>query len=283
MRREDVFVSPQWLFERLGQPDIIPVDGSWYLPTIERDPKAEFAQGHIEGAVFFDLDGVSDPSSDLPHMMPGPVAFSSSMRKLGLGDGQTLVIYDGAGLFSAPRVWWMFKAMGFGAVYILDGGRPAWENAGYPLNDDPVQRTPRHFTARVDASVIADCGDVKAAINGATTIIDARPAPRFEGAVPEPRPGLKAGHMPGARNIAFTDVIEAGRMKSVDALRALFDERGIDRSAPIITSCGSGVSAVTLSLALGLVGAKDVRVYDGSWAEWGARDDAPVETGPSGT
>lgn len=281
MRREDVFVSAQWLRERLDQPDIVPVDASWYLPNLQRDGRAEYETGHIEGAVFFDLDAVSDPSSDLPHMMPDPVQFSSAMRKLGIGDGQTLIIYDGAGLFSAPRVWWMFKTMGVESVFILDGGLPGWTAADYPLSDEPVIRSPRHFTTRFDATALADLAAVSEAISDTNMqIIDARPADRFSGAVPEPRPGLTAGHMPGAGNVPFTDLIEDGRLKSTEALQALFKEKGISTDGPIITSCGSGVSAVTVALGLKLVGARDVRIYDGSWAEWGADANLPVETGP---
>ncbi len=287
MRRDEVFVSPDWLHERVGHPDVLPIDGSWYLPTMmrdgePRDGKREFDAAHIPGAVFFDLDANSRQDTDLPHMMPDPIAFSSAMRKLGVGDGMTLVVYDGAGLFSAPRVWWMLKVMGARDVYILDGGLPAWEASDFPISDEPTNRSPRHFTARLDGSAIADLAMVQKAVGDEKLrIVDARPKDRFEGTVEEPRPGLRAGHISGAQSLPFTDLIQDGRLKSTNELQAVFASAGISTDGPIIASCGSGVSAVTLSLGLAIAGAGDVRIYDGSWAEWGADTSLPMETGPA--
>ncbi|MBV6657297.1 MAG: 3-mercaptopyruvate sulfurtransferase [Devosiaceae bacterium] len=286
LRRDEVFVSTDWLAERLESPDVLPVDGSWYLPAMLRDGeprngRREFDEGHIPGAVYFDIDAISDQASDLPHMMPSQVAFASAMRKLGVSDGHTLVVYDGLGLFSAPRVWWMLRAMGARRVHLLDGGLPAWTEAGLPLQAGPSARTASHFSARFDASLVADLATVEKALAAKdVAVFDARPHERFTGDAPEPRPGVRAGHMPGARSLAFTQLIEDGRLKPDDELRAILAESGVKDGEPVITSCGSGVSAVTLALALMITGHRDVRVYDGSWAEWGSREDLPVQTGP---
>lgn len=274
------FVTAAWLAERLRAPDIVVVDGTWHLPTTQRLAGEEYLAAHIPGAVFFDIDTIADTDSGLPHMLPRPEAFSSRMRKLGIGDGQTVVVYDTYGLFSAPRVAWTFRVMGVTSVFILEGGLPAWIAADGDLESGPVSRPERHFTARIDHTAVRDLSAVSAALkSGSAQVVDARPAERFRGDMPEPRPGLRAGHMPGALNVPFSDLLEDGRLKSPDALKATFQANGVDLSRPAITTCGSGVTAALLQLALESAGAKAVTLYDGSWAEWGGRDDTDVATG----
>jgi thiosulfate/3-mercaptopyruvate sulfurtransferase len=278
--RDALFVAPAWLADHLTAPDVVVVDGTWFLPTAGRDAREEYLAGHIPGAVFFDIDDIADKDSGLPHMLPRPEVFASRMRKLGIGDGQRIVVYDAHGLFSAPRVWWTFKIMGARDVVMLDGGLPAWKAAGLPLESGPVERRERHFTARLDNTAVRDIDAVRSAIaSGAAQVLDVRSKGRFTGAQPEPRPGVRGGHMPGAVNVPVDQLVEDGRLKAPDALQAVFDRAGVDPTRPVITTCGSGVSAALAAVALSTVSSRPASVYDGSWAEWGGREDTEVVTG----
>ncbi|MGA2043463.1 MAG: 3-mercaptopyruvate sulfurtransferase [Roseiarcus sp.] len=276
------FVATEWLAAHLGEPGLGLIDASWHLPPTGRNGAAEFRAGHIPGAVFFDIDAIADTSSGLPHMLPDPVAFSSAMRKLGLGDGMHMVVYDAHGLFAAARVWWMLRAFGVDDVRILEGGLPKWVAEGRPLEEGAPERQPRHFTARLDHGAVASLAQVRAALaSGATQVVDARPAERFAGDAPEPRAGLRSGHMPGALSVPFVEIVEHGALKSDAALTATLAAHGVDLARPVITTCGSGVSAAILALAVEQAGGKVAGLYDGSWAEWGGRADCPVATGPA--
>jgi thiosulfate/3-mercaptopyruvate sulfurtransferase len=270
-------VSTGWLGENLNAVTLL--DASWYMPADNRNARAEFEAGHIPGAVFYDLDALSDHSTDLPHMLPPPESFARDMGQLGVGDGDMVVVYDGAGLFSAARVWWALRVMGHDKAAVLDGGLPKWKAEGRALEQGARSPKPATFTSKPVAGQVRDFGYVKAHL-GDEQILDARSASRFTGAEPEPRPGLRSGHMPGAVNVHYRSLLHAdGTMKSDEELQRIFAEKGVDLRAPIVTSCGSGVSAAILMLALARLGAPETSLYDGSWSDWGARAEAEVVTG----
>ncbi len=270
-------VSTDWLAERLRDPNVVAVDGSYFLPTQNRDAHAEYCSGHIPGAVFFDIEAVSDSSTDLPHMLPGNTLFGEAAGGLGIAESDTVVVYDSIGLFSAARVWWTFRVFGAKSVYILDGGLPKWKSEGRPLETGDAKRAPKKFNAQMNVGAVAMLADVRMALaDRSAQIVDARSAERFAGKAPEPRPGLRSGHMPDSFNVPFERVIENGTLASRERIEAAFTSAGVDLDKPIITSCGSGVTAAILSFALESIGREPLRLYDGSWSEWGSRPDVPV-------
>jgi thiosulfate/3-mercaptopyruvate sulfurtransferase len=273
-------VSTAWLAERLASPDIRVVDATYYLPVQGKNARAEYEARHIPGAVFFDIDEIADSSVPLPHMLPSPEKFSARMRKLGLGDGNKIVIYDAHGMMSAARVWWTFRVFGHRDVAVLDGGLPKWIAEGRPVEDLPPVPRERHLTARFNNLMVRDKEQVRANIaSRREQLVDARSAARFQGAEPEPWPGRRSGHVPGSFNLPYTDLLDPATKTFLpaDRIRARFESAGVDLKKPIVCSCGSGITACVLAFTLHLIGDENVAVYDGSWSEWGLPGDTPVE------
>jgi len=272
-------VTPSWVAERLNDSGIVILDAT--LPPVgvapPIDTHARYLAKHIPGAVFFDIDELSDHSTALPHMLPRPEAFSRSMSALGVGDQMSIVIYEQEGVFSAPRAWWMLRTFGAQNVYILDGGLQAWIEANLPTQTGDVDRTPATFHARLDRDAVVDFAQIKQMLAEHAQILDARSSGRFTGVWPEPRPGIRSGHMPGATNIPFTELLEDGRLKPIAKLREYFTAKGVNMEQPITTTCGSGVTAAVVALGLEMVGAKQVSLYDGSWAEYAQHPEAAIE------
>jgi thiosulfate/3-mercaptopyruvate sulfurtransferase len=277
-------VSTDWLATRLGSPGLRVVDGSWYLPGSGRDPAAEYAAGHIPGAVFFDLDASSDPDTPLPHMLPSAAAFAARMTTLGLHDSDDLVVYDGSGAnLSAARVWWTFRIFGHRRVAVLDGGMGKWRRESRPIEPGIVMLPAGHFTARLDRKAVRDLAAIRANLeHRREQVVDLRSEGRFAGSEPEPRPGIRSGHVPGSKNLPFTQLVSSdGTILPDHQLRGRLEAAGIELSQPIVATCGSGTSACALVLSLELLGYRNAAVYDGAWTEWGGRADTPVASGPS--
>ncbi len=274
-------VSTDWLAEHLRDPGLVVVDGSWYLPAENRDGFEEYLAAHLPGAVFFDVDEIADHSRGLPHMLPPPDVFSLHMARLGISNGDKVVVYDGAGLFSAPRVWWTLRIFGMQDVFVLDGGFPKWRAEGKPVEAGMVTREPTHFSATFNEAMVANLERIKKTlVDRSAQVVDARSAARFRGEAPEPRPGVRSGHMPGSLNLPSGKLVEDGALASPQKITAAASEAGIDPSRPVITSCGSGVTAAILWLAIDSIGKEPQALYDGSWAEWGSNEELPVATGP---
>ncbi|CAN7307086.1 3-mercaptopyruvate sulfurtransferase [Brucella sp. NBRC 12952] len=273
-------ISRDDLKARLGEPGLAIVDASWYLPAAGRNGRDEYDAAHIPGAVFFDQDVIADKDSGLPHTLPSPELFARHVGAMGITADETIVVYDGPGMFSAPRVWWMFRVMGVKNVLVLDGGFDGWKAANFPVTDEVTKIAATLFTPSFNAAKVVDFAEMSKIVDGRSSqIADARAAGRFTGRDAEPREGMRSGHMPGARNVPVGSLSENGQLKSLDSLREIFASAGVDLNKPVVTSCGSGVTAAVITLALTSLGHEDNRLYDGSWSEWGSRQDTPVVTG----
>lgn len=273
-------LSADALQAQLGSSRLRIVDASWYLPAHKRDPKAEYASAHIPGAVFFDHDAISDPSSGLPHTLPSSETFAAAVGALGISERDIIVVYDGPGFFSAPRAWWMFRSMGAREVFVLDGGLDGWKAEGRSVTDAETKVTPATFASTFDTGAVTSLADMTEVVGSATRqIADARSLGRFTGEEAEPRAGMRSGHMPGARSLPAGSFAEGGHFKSLPELRSVIETAGIDLEKPIVTSCGSGITAAIITLALQSLGHRENSLYDGSWSEWGSRADTPVVTG----
>jgi thiosulfate/3-mercaptopyruvate sulfurtransferase len=277
----DAIVTTEWLAEHLGDADVHVVDGTWHMPHLGRDARREFTGAHIPGAVFFDIDAIADADTTLPHMLPSPEKFAREVGALGIGDGDQVVVYDVRGVVSAARVWWTFRAFGYDDVAVLDGGLRKWRAEGRPVEAGTPSPIGRRFTARLRPALVRDLDAVRANLaTRAAQVIDARSRGRFAGTEPEPRAGLRGGHIPGSLNLPYDELYRPdGTLRPPAELRDAFAKAGLDASRPVITSCGSGVTASVLALALYALGRRDVSVYDGSWSEWGGRADTPVDAG----
>ncbi|RAI39960.1 3-mercaptopyruvate sulfurtransferase [Rhodoplanes elegans] len=277
--RPSPFVSTEWLAQKLGEKDLVVLDASYYLPTQNRDAAADYRAAHIPGALRFDINAVADQATTLPHMLPTADEFAAAVGAMGIAETDTIVVYDGLGLFSAPRVWWTFRLFGARNVFVLEGGFPRWTAEGRPVESGTPVRAPKTFTVTPPADIVADVARVQRTIaEGTAQVVDARAAERFSGAAPEPRAGLPSGHIPGSFNVPHAALVRDGTLKSADELRAAFQAGGVDLEKPVLTTCGSGVSAAVLWIALHTLGHDPVALYDGSWTEWAGRGDLPIAT-----